>query len=199
MECILMARKTSPKLLPGLKTTASVLHYHSLFWFFLLVVELHTILNPTYTYALICIWLVSVNLMSVRAVQKTHSSVSNFSISLFFSEWYPMEICRPSLPVNFIQLFPPGHPTFFCIYSAEHTVVHLYASNRTTETITNWFSHVQPTSRFWTEGHCIFFLYGWVWFINRASDSREFSLGTLLSGYFRKKTLLVISKQRSTG
>lgn len=153
-----MARKTSPKLLPGLKTTASVLHYHSLFFFFfLLVVELHTILNPTYTYALICIWLVSVNLMSVRAVQKTHSSVSNFSISLFFSEWYPMEICRPSLPMNFIQLFPPRHPTFFCIYSAEHTVVHLYASNRTTETITNWFSHVKPTSRFWTEGHCIFF------------------------------------------
>ena len=56
---------------------------HSLL--FLLAVELHTILNSTYTYALICIWFLSVNLMSVRAIHVIHSSASDFSSFFFFS------------------------------------------------------------------------------------------------------------------
>ena len=50
----------------------------------LLAVGPHTILNSAYTYALICIWFLSVNLMSVRAIHIIHSSASDYSSFFFF-------------------------------------------------------------------------------------------------------------------
>lgn len=122
----------------------------------LLAVGPHTILNSAYTYALICIWFLSVNLMSVRAIHIIHSSASDYS-SFFFFQWVISHgNLQTQCPSEFHSVIFSA--AVFCTCSADYTVAHLYACNRITETITNWFSHVKPTSRFWTEGHCIFFL-----------------------------------------
>ena len=145
---------------------------------FLLAVELHTILNSTYTYALICIWFLSVNLMSVRAIHVIHSSASDFSSFFFFSESYPMAICRPSVPVSFIQLFFP--PLFSA--SAQLTIrlpIFMLVTELRRQSQID-FPMLNPPHVSGQKAIVSFFLYGWVWFINRAPDSREFSLGTSL-------------------